>query len=150
MFYSDCIDFQANLNDTIINGIYKPFLGSLGLNLGDDYSNVYINFPPPSIESNADKIIWLREGAKLGFTDRALGRLLLGIRGKPPALEEVKEYLDVIDGRDSEETPRSEENRTRDGRDPENQPQNQAEDVLDKLMEEYSAEELMEYLKNQD
>lgn len=147
MFYSDCIDFQVQINDMIVDNVYKPFLKSLDKFIGEDYSNIYINFPPPSLESNAEKIIWLREGAKLGFIDRALGRLYLGIRGKPPSDEEFKDYLEIVNGKQEQ---RSDQARDRSGVDPDNDPDANAEDLLDKLLQNYSPEELIFYIKDQE
>jgi hypothetical protein len=145
MFYADTNDYQAQLNDIIVDRVYKPYLTSKSYELVTDYSNVYINFPPNVLESNSEKIIWIREGLKLGLFDRPLGRLMLGVRGRPPSDEDLEDYLEIIEGR--KDTPRGDEARIRDGRDPDNQDEN-VEDILDKLREYYSDEEIINYIQN--
>lgn len=121
MFYGDCSDYQTQLNDLIVDKIYKPYLSSQGYNIGKEYSNCYINFPLPTLENNSDSIMWIREGIKLGIISRAEGRLTLGFRGKPVTLDDLKETLSVLDARNDKP---SDLPKIRDGRDsgPDNEP----------------------------
>lgn len=93
LFYEETRSYQAELNDFIVENIFKKYLERKGYEDGVDYHNVYINFPPSTSELPSDSIIWVKSCIELGLITLDEGRAIMGFRGKAPgSTDELKEY----------------------------------------------------------
>lgn len=93
LFYEETRSYQAELNDFIVESIYKKYLEKLGYEDGVDYHNIYINFPPSTSELPSDSIVWVKTSVEMGIITLDEARSIMGFRGKAPgATDELKEY----------------------------------------------------------
>lgn len=93
LFYEETRSYQAELNDFIVENIYKIYLERLGYEDGVDYHNIYINFPPSTSELPSDSIIWVKSAFEMGLITLDEARSILGFRGRAPgATEELESY----------------------------------------------------------
>lgn len=100
VFYEETKFYQLLLNDFISNEIYIPYMEKfLNKKQGEDYKNVYINFPPISSELPSDSIIWIKTAVELGLISFDEGRAQLGYRGKAVHMtNDLEKYYDIKKG----------------------------------------------------
>lgn len=140
-FNSDCISFQADVNDGLVERVYKPYLNSEieESNETIDFANIYINFIPPTLEMNSDAVIWLKWALESGIISEDEARSRIGYRGKAPGLsEQMKEIIESQSGGKKE----GEEPKNRDGRSPDNESNSLITKVVELANEGYAKDVL--------
>lgn len=111
-------DYQSIVSDSLVHGLYKPFLTSLGKEIGVDYQNIYINFPRITIETPSESIKAIVPAIQSGLMTREEGRSDIGYRGVPVPIDQIE-----ITGANVE-APQNKDGR---GMDPNNKPKDDEE-----------------------
>lgn len=88
-YQSMIIDIQENAADVLIRNVYVPFLESMGYIQGEDYYDIYIDFPVWSYEENSKVAQWMKFAVDYGLITRRQAKNTLGYKGEPLDLDDL-------------------------------------------------------------